>query len=296
MNIKLNRIIVFVMVCRKNSFKKAGEVLMISTPAVSKHIKLLEAELGINLIYRSTRRIRLTSEGKKFFEKCNKIFEDLEMATIELQQNILQPKGVLKISAPEHYGKLSFNEICADFTLKFPEIQLVVDYDDQFVDLLDSPYDLALRICKPYDNNLISRILKRADLKIYASRKMTGYKKFPVAPQQLKQLPLITPSNFEWEKELPLCDSEGKRVNYAFKEGVSSNSVSFVKACAKKELGLCVLSDLFVDASDDFVEVFPGYVVDCPRFLSVAYHEKNLMVNRIRTFIDFLVGKVIAPD
>lgn len=150
---------IFVKVVQNNSFTKAASILNMPKSTVSKAISRLEKMTATKLIVRSTRSLSLTSAGRTFFDASLGPVNQLEDAQKSLygQDNVLA--GLVRITAPEDLGTFVVAPAIAKLSSQHPDLKFEICYTDKVVDLVKDGYDLAIRIGKTRDSNLI---LKRA--------------------------------------------------------------------------------------------------------------------------------------
>ncbi|HEY9825061.1 MAG TPA: LysR family transcriptional regulator [Stenomitos sp.] len=139
----------FVQVVDASGFAAAARKMGVTRAAVNKLVIQLEAELGVQLLRRSTRRVSPTDAGQAFYERCVQILADLdeaERAVALLQEN---PQGMLKVNAPMSFGTLHMGGAIADFMLQYPDLRVQLTLEDRFVDPIAEGYDLTIRIAQP---------------------------------------------------------------------------------------------------------------------------------------------------
>jgi DNA-binding transcriptional LysR family regulator len=145
----------FVAIVEAGSLSAAGRRLRISPAMVSKRLARLEARLGSTLVHRTTRRLVLSDVGQDFYEDVRHILEATRAAEARVAGRIGQPGGPLRISAPTSFGRLHIVPYLKQFLDRFPGIELSLDLDDGFVDLLDERVDVAIRISAEPSGSLV---------------------------------------------------------------------------------------------------------------------------------------------
>lgn len=163
----LNSIAFFVQAAVTRSFSEAGRNLGVSSSTVGKSISRLEERLGVSLFHRSTRTIRLTTEGELFLERCRRILNEVEAAELELSEIKQLPKGRLRISLPL-VGMLVMPALIT-FMRQYPAIELDIDFTDRLVDVIEEGFDVVIRTGEPTDSRLISRLAGNYQLQLVAS-------------------------------------------------------------------------------------------------------------------------------
>jgi DNA-binding transcriptional LysR family regulator len=179
----LNGIAVFVQTARAQSFVAAGRALGISSSAVSKSISRLEARLGVRLFQRSTRSVRLTTEGNVFLERCQRILRELEAAEHEMSAITQLPKGRLRVGLPYAAG-LALPTI-ASFMERYPDIELELDFSDRLTDVIEEGLDVVIRGGEPSDSRLVSRRLGSFRICLVAAPGYLKRKGDPAKPADL---------------------------------------------------------------------------------------------------------------
>lgn len=157
-------------VVEARSFKAAAEGLGLSGGAVSKLVAQLEADLGTQLLNRTTRSVSLNEAGTQFYTTAVQMLDDLARATAQARADTRQPSGVLKVSVPTSFALMRLASRLPDFLVRYPDLQLQLNLDDRYVDLVEGGYDCALRIAaRMPDSSLVARRLGTAQRVLVAS-------------------------------------------------------------------------------------------------------------------------------
>ena len=146
----------FVRAAEAQSFTVAGRQLGVSSSAIGKAVARMEDRLGVRLLHRSTRSIKLTTEGALFLERCRRIFSEIEAAELELLQT-QEPRGTLRVGLPLA-GMLMMPTLVA-FMRVYTEITLDLDFSDRVVDVIEEGFDAVVRFADAGDLRLMSRAL-----------------------------------------------------------------------------------------------------------------------------------------
>jgi len=139
-------IAIFSAVAELRSMTAAADHLGLSKATVSKHVSALEAHLGVRLLSRTTRSLRLTEVGARFHLRCQVILADLKAAEADVQGYDGQPQGQLRITAPSALGALHIAPTLGRFLDRYPDIVLDLRLSDRELDLLEDDLDLAIRV------------------------------------------------------------------------------------------------------------------------------------------------------
>src|ERR1700724_3852708 len=143
------------------SFSAASRLIGSSQSAVSKSVPRLERRLGVRLIQRSTRTLSLTTEGQAYYERVAPLLRGIEDAE-DVVQAASEAKGLLRVSAPQEFGRMLIAAWAPEFLARHPGVKLELNITDRNVDIIREGYDLAVRMGTLRDKELKSR--KLADL------------------------------------------------------------------------------------------------------------------------------------
>ncbi len=148
---------VFVAVAQEHGFAAAARRLGLSAPAVTRAVAALEAHLGARLLNRTTRIVRLTDAGARFFADCQRILAEVDEAEASAAGAHAQPQGELVITSPVMFGRLHVAPVVFDFLAAYPRIDVRVLFLDRVVDVMEEGVDVAIRIAHLPDSSLIAR-------------------------------------------------------------------------------------------------------------------------------------------
>lgn len=157
-------------VVETRSFKGAAASLGLSGGAVSKLVAQLEADLGAQLLTRSTRALSLTEAGSRFYASAVPILDDVDCATAIARTGISLPSSGLKVAVPTSFALQRLAPGLPDFLVAHPAVQLQLSLGDRYVDLVEGGFDCALRIAAHMpDSTLVARRLGQAGLVLAAA-------------------------------------------------------------------------------------------------------------------------------
>lgn len=231
----------FVYVAEYESFTRAAKELGISIAQVSRQVSALEKKLNIKLLYRTTRKISLTEEGRVFYKHCRGLLDGLDAAEQAISSLQSTPQGKIKLTAPVTYGEQQLLPLINDFIVLYPDIEVSAFLSNQKVDLVEGGYDLAIRIGKLSDSTLMAKKLSHRTNFVCAS---PSYLDRYGAPQTLAELSnhnCLLGSLDYWHFK------EGERErNIRVSGSVRYNSGYSLVDAALKGLGVVQLPDYYV--------------------------------------------------
>lgn len=153
----LNRLEIFRAVALNKSFSKAALQLKQPKSRVSRNITALEKEMGVQLIYRTTRQFKLTEAGQSLFNRCLPLLSELRNTLEFVQQNKTQVQGLIKLTVPEDIGTELMGEVATEFLQRHPLVELNIFSSNDQLDLLAESFDMAIRIGHIRDSSMIQK-------------------------------------------------------------------------------------------------------------------------------------------
>jgi DNA-binding transcriptional LysR family regulator len=157
--LKFESMMAFIAIAEAGSITGAAQKLDLSKSVVSERLVDLERALSAKLVHRTTRKLVLTADGRSFYERAKGIIRDLDRAVSELAENRGALTGSLRISAPVSFGKLHLGPALFGFLANNPEIDLTLELDDHFVDMLAAGHDAVIRHGPVADRRVIVKRL-----------------------------------------------------------------------------------------------------------------------------------------
>ena len=282
----------FVAVVEAGGFQAAARQLGISRALVSKRLSALERTLGIQLLHRTTRRLSVTGPGSAFYESCQRILGEFRHATGELTQLQLQPRGTLKVNAPMSFGQLHLAPTLIEFQRLHPGIAIQLTLTDRFVDVVDEGYDLVLRIGALSGSSLIARRLCSVKRVLSAAPAYLALAGIPARAEELVTHRLLHYGWLATGARWHLVGPDGRTV-VDVPETLCVNNGDVLKAAALAGAGITLLPT-FLCAPElrtgALVRVLPEQEAR-PIALHAIWPASRLIPARLRTFIDFLVGR-----
>jgi LysR family transcriptional activator of dmlA len=150
---------VFILVARRAGFAAVAQELGVSPAYVSKRIALLEQNLNVVLLHRTTRRVTITEEGERIYEWAQRILHDVDQMMDELSDVRQVPQGMLRIISSFGFGRQVVAPALSALARQYPQLELRFDVEDRLVDLANEGVDLDIRIGDDIAPNLIARKL-----------------------------------------------------------------------------------------------------------------------------------------
>ena len=143
---RLHLISVFVAVVDTSGLAGAARKLKISPPAVTRAINELEGHLGVRLLTRTTRVVRVTEDGARYADDCRRILAELAEADAAVSDKHGSPRGRLRLTAPALFGARFVTPIVTEYLTRYPEVSAACWFLDRVVNMMDEGVDVAVRI------------------------------------------------------------------------------------------------------------------------------------------------------
>ncbi|QUM86078.1 MULTISPECIES: LysR family transcriptional regulator [unclassified Moritella] len=282
--------LIFYHLIEQGSFSKAADIVGLTKSVVSKHITRLEKEMGVQLIFRTTRKLTLTEAGKVFFEHARTIYQSVQGAVDAMNGLGDSLSGSIRLTVPTVSGEIILAEAIADFSACYPDIHVHMDLDNSFVDLIDNNFDLAIRTGALQDSSYIARRLVQAQWVICASPAYLAKNGTPKRTQDLDKYNCLAYSHQESGANDWLF--KGSEADYSVKisGNFSTNNSAALRKAALFNLGLIYVPKVLV--ADDLqvgtlVEVLPKQVAKSLGIYAI-YPYTKLQPLKVKLFIEHI--------
>ncbi len=284
---------VFKAVAEAGSFTHAGENLNLSQSAVSRQISALEESLGVPLFHRHARGLVLTEQGEILFQTTKDVFEKLQHVETELSDSKILPEGALTITTVEFIASTWLAPKLADFRAAYPDIRLTLLLDDRVYDLGKREADVAIRLQKTEQTDLIERKLMTLDFNLCASKEYLKKHGTPQTPDDLKNHTLIGyPINLEAPFQKPNWIFHTLNIDLTHNKNVILlNSMNARYTAVRNHAGIAVLPS-YIAREDQRLEVlFPDIGIP-PVEMYFVYPQERRNSKRIAVLRDFLLENI----
>lgn len=279
----------FLAVAESQSFTAAARSLGVSTSLVSRRVATLEARLGVQLVARTTRRVRLTEAGREYQQRCAEMMQRLEETNQLVSGQMAELQGRLCISVAGVFAERHIVPALADFAQLHPKLTVEINFDTHVVNFVDEGIDFAIRYGDLTDSSLVAR--KLADHISIAVANPAYFARYghPQRPQDLRQHNCLIFANFErWRFETPEGPEE-VRVSGNWR---SNNSPAIVEAC-RRGMGIAYIqrSNFGTALQDAQLEVTlePYWARGTTSW--IVYPSSKYLPTRARLAVDYLLDR-----
>jgi DNA-binding transcriptional LysR family regulator len=261
---QLRQMAIFAKTIDHGSFRGAARELRISPSVVSHHISQLEENLGVALLYRSTRKLSLTPEGERLLAAAYKMLEAAEGEILNLSSSARKPSGELRLTVPSVLSHSHLTELIGRFSMTYPGISLSIDFSDTRKDMIEGKFDVAIRMGLEKKKSASSKLL------FYVKRRLVAAKDY------VKNRPLVTTPDdlleWDWLELAPVrqimpsfVNAKQERVTIKPIAHISANDAHALYRLALAGAGLTIIPDFLTYEgikSGEVVHVLPDWEPD----------------------------------
>ena len=276
------------------SLSAAARELGITTPAVSKHLALMESRVGVSLINRTTRRMSLTPEGELYLEHARRILGDIDNMEALLGVSKATPKGLLRVNATLGCGRSHVAPLISKFERKYPEVEVQLQLSVNPPPLTDDAFDVCIRFGAPPDSRVIARRLAANRRLLCAAPSYLAKRSTPKVPNDLTRHNCIGIRQGEeaygvWR----LTSGRGKTATteaIKTRGTLTTNDGEIAVIWALDGHGILMRAEWDIERylkSGRLVEVLPQYYTPDADIYAV-YPQRHQLAARVRAFVEFV--------
>lgn len=285
----LDDLMAFQEVVISGSFTKAAVRLNIPKANLSRKVSRLEADLGVVLLERTTRSQTLTEQGRIFFQHCQKISSELDLATSSLSESITDIAGPLKIGSSVGIAHEVLKEKLFKFISDFPSLSLDLVLTNQRVDLVSEGYDILIRVGNLDDSSLIAKKLGSINRKLFCHPSLVKGSGKILSIEHLKTMRFLLMGSIQRDEEIKLY-RKNKLVSFRSVKALSVDDFSLLKQAAIDRLGVAILPTYMCKkelAEGSLVHILPEWGMSAIDVYALfPKHRSKIM--KVRVFLDFL--------
>lgn len=286
---RLSNIIAFVTVAETGSFAETARRLNLANSVISKRIKDLEEFLGVRLIQRSTRSLRLTDVGYQYFDQTRRLIHELAEAEENIRYKNENPVGELKVSAPVSFGTEFLGPAISSYLEKYPDVTVKLHLTDMMVDLRGEGYDIAIATGEITDTSVIAKKLAESRRVVVASPDYLKKHGRPETPQDLATHNCLSYTHMLDGRHWPFIVN-GRRHMQLVGGRFMANNGMLLREAAINGCGITTLPTFLVGKhiAGGALELLLEDYEEEPLVIRAAYVQQRLLSARTRTFIDHL--------
>ncbi len=286
---------IFHATAKAGSFTHAGNRLGLSQSAVSRQISNLELDLKVMLFHRHARGLLLTEQGEALFSAANDVAAKLDLVQEELKENKEKPQGLLRLTTTIGLGSRWLSPRLDEFIDAYPDITLEMALTEDELDLGMREADVAIRLHRPTQPDLIQKRLFEVHLHAFCSKSYIEKNSLPRSVQDLSghQFVGFSDNAPTYLRDLKWLETLALKAGFDFVPRVKVNNLLSLRLLVKQGVGIAVLPDYLVSDDKDIIQVDLGE--EPPSFETyVCYPEELRNSAKIMALRDFLTMRARA--
>lgn len=278
----------FVRIVESGSFSAVARELGMIQPTVSKQMTALEEKLGVRLLNRTTRRLSMTDAGREYYERCQRILDEVQEMETEVAGLQNRPSGTLRVNTPVAFGNVHMLPLTLAFRRKYPGVAIDLSLDDRYVDLVQEGFDVAIRFGELGDSQLVARHVGSSASVCVASPAYLSVHGTPKTPSELREHECITYS-YLFSNEWPFDGPDGLqsiKVHGDFR----ANSGMTIRSAALEGAGIASIPAFLIreDIETGRLVQLLSQFASAPIRISAVYPSARLLSRKVKLFVDFI--------
>lgn len=286
---ELRQIEFFLEVVKHHNFTKAAESLFVAQPAISKSIKNLENELGVYLFTRNEKTIRLTPEGERFYPHARTIYEQIQLAKLEMSEMAGLKKGKVTLGLPSMVGSYYFPKIIINFKKKYPQLQIsLFEAGTKVIQsaLEEGKIDLGVVVSDRISSDQLESIrFLREEMVVCMPKNHRLAKEKFITYEQLAQEPLVLFKEGYFQRDV--IKAVGQKTGMKANVNLETDQISLTKSLTRRGFGITLFLKMVISDDPDLIGISlnPPVYVD----LSLAWKKKAYFSKANEAFLDFFM-------
>jgi DNA-binding transcriptional LysR family regulator len=283
---KLLGMLAFVRVVESGSFTSAAKRLGSSVSAVAKNVSRLEAELGTQLLTRTTRRITVTDFGREYYASCRRVFGEIDNVETALRQSQDVARGKVTLLCPMFFARINLLPRLHEFYAQHAQVEVEVKFGNRYDDIVEEGINLAVVVGQLRDSRFTSRTLTRSHMLCAATPEYLARNGTPRTIDELLSHNCLVSRSALWQfKESGRTIELAVKGNLVVREGDALREATLLGLGIARSNWWLFRQDL---VAGTLVEVLKAHRVP-GRPISVVYAPTRFLPKKIRVMIDFLV-------
>ncbi len=286
----------FSVLARAGSLSAAARELGVTTPAVSRHLASMESRVGVSLVSRTTRRMRLTPEGELYLEHARRILGEIDDMAQSLGVSKVVPKGLLRVNATLGFGRSHISPLISSFIRQYPQVEVQLQLSVNPPPLTDDSFDVCICFGAPPDARVISRLLAPNRRLLCAAPAYLAEHGTPKVPNDLTKHNCI---GIRQGKEAygvwRLTSGKGRNTaveSVRTRGNLTTNDGEIAVTWALDGHGILMRAEWDIDRylrSGRLVQVLPQYSTP-DADIHAVFPQRHQATARVRAFVDYLAS------
>ena len=285
----------FVRIVETGNFSAVARQLGTTQPTISKQLTALEKQLRTRLLNRSTRSLSLTEAGATYYERCRRIIDEVRDAEGALGQLQSALTGTLHVNGSIALGQIFLAPLLLRFQAQYPELGVELSLSDRYIDLVEEGVDVAVRIGRLADSNLVARRLGSTRRVLVATPAYLAAHGTPQRPEDLAHHSCLLYAYLSSGNEWTFKGPEGE-IRVRVRGNFKANNGEAIRQALLANVGVAMSPDWLIHdklESGEVVALLPEYAPP-PLDINAVYPSGRHVSTKVRTFIEFLQNEFKA--
>jgi DNA-binding transcriptional LysR family regulator len=292
---RLGAMEMFVRIVETGNFSAVARQLGTTQPTISKQLTALEKQLRTRLLNRSTRSLSLTEAGATYYERCRRIIDEVREAEGALGQLQSALTGTLHVNGSIALGQIFLAPLVLRFQRQYQELAIELSLSDRYIDLVEEGVDVAVRIGRLADSNLVARRLGSTRRVLVATPAYLAAHGTPERPEDLAQHSCLLYAYLSSGNEWTFKGPEGE-IRVRVRGNFKANNGEAIRQALLANVGVAMSPDWLIHdklASGEVVALLPEFALP-PLEINAVYPSGRHVSTKVRTFIEFLQNEFKA--
>lgn len=294
--VDLNRMQIFKQVVATGSFSKAATLLHQPKSRISRNIAALERELGVQLIYRTTRQFRLTEAGKDLYTRALTPLNELSQLLENISSVSDELSGNIRVTAPEDLGVALLTDACRAFSEIHPKVHIDLHLTTEVLDLVRNSIDVAVRIGKLKDSSLLQKKFGKVRAGIFMSPTLRQQSGAIAKIEDLEKVPFLAFSHVQMGRPRMRLIHGKMQKTLSTQTVFTSNNHLVLRAMATQGMGMALLPYFLVQEDlrqGTLVNVFSDWSSEeVP--IQVVIPQQKEPLPRVKRFMEFVASQLAS--
>ncbi|TWB43489.1 LysR family transcriptional regulator [Nitrospirillum pindoramense] len=291
----LNDLYYFAQVVDHGGFAAAERALGVPKSTLSRRVSMLEEQLGVRLLQRSTRRFAITDVGRTYHAHCLAMIAEAEAAQEAVDRTRAEPQGTVRVSCPTALVPTRVGAVVTRYMTQHPRVTIRLEASNRRVDVIEEGYDLAIRVRMPplEDSDLIVKVLESHGSALVASPAFLDRHGRPTNPEELAALPAAdmprTGGDYVWR----LYGPDGILRVVPHQPRLITEDMGLLRDAALAGIAVAQLPLFVIDAylaQGTLEALLPGWTLPAG-VVHAVFPSRRGLVPAVRGFIDALAAE-----
>lgn len=295
----LNDMVYFTEIVAQGGFAAAGRSLNMPKSKLSRRFADLETSLGVRLLQRTTRKLKLTPVGEIYLRHCQAMREQAQAAQEAVAQVQTAPCGTVRVACPVTVAQSTLAELIPGFMARYPLVRLDVQVSNRAVDVVEEGFDVALRVRTTLEDSatLVVKNFGGTATLLVASPQQLQRQGRPNEVEDLARMDTVDMSARDGKSRWNLQGPDGRIHVHLHQPRVALDDLATLKTLVLQGIGMCFMPDYLCRheiAHGQLEEVLPGWAPQ-PGLFHAVFPTRRGMLPAVRCFLDYLGEHLQQP-